>query len=184
MWNAECKHLKKYRPFLRTEGYRIRVPEKLDESALAELLPGTWIVAATNFPMWLSGERRSPKFSYGLVSSSPLVLTDDVSYQTVAGEEKHILGKDAHSRGRFVWRGKGLLGLISSKWTVEGVDDEGSVLAIRFDKTVATPAGIDILVREDADVDPRAIVAGASREFGLTPEDFASLSWLRLAATS
>lgn len=134
--------------------------------------------------MWLSGERRSPKFTYGLVSSSPLVLTDDVSYQTVAGEEKHILGKDTHSRGRFVWRGKGLLGVVSSKWSVVGARKDGSVLAIRFEKTIATPAGIDILVREDADVDARAIVAGASEGFSLTPEDFASLSWLRLPATS
>ena len=134
--------------------------------------------------MWLSGERRSPKFNYGLVSSNPLVLSDDVSYQTRAGDEKHILGKNSYSSGKFVWRGKGLLGLISSQWVVAGARKDGTVIAIRFAKTLFTPAGIDILVRDDADVEARAVVAGASMEFGLTPEDFASLSWLRVAATS
>lgn len=134
--------------------------------------------------MWLSGERRSPKFSYGLVSSSPLVLTDDVSYETVSRDEKHILGKDTFSNGQFVWRGKGLLGLVSSRWSVAGARKDGTVIAIRFAKTIATPAGIDILVRDDADVEARALVAASSAEFGLTPEDFASLSWLRVATTS
>ena len=158
--------------------------EQLDESALAELLPGTWTIAATNFPMWLSGERRSPKFTYGLVSSSPLVLTDDVSYETPAGEKKHIAGKDSYANDQFVWRGKGLLALFSSRWSVVGATKAGTVLAIRFAKTLATPAGIDILVRDDAQVEARAVVAGASKEFGLSPEDFASLSWLRVATTS
>ena len=134
--------------------------------------------------MWLSGERRSPKFTYGLVSSSPLVLTDDVSYETPSGEKKHILGKDTHANDQFVWRGKGLLGLVSSRWSVAGVSKDGTVVAIRFAKTIATPAGIDILVRDDAEVEARAVVAGASTEFSLSPEDFASLSWLRVATTS
>lgn len=176
--------VKKHRTFIRGWGYRYGVHEQIEESALAELLPGTWAVAATNFPMWLSGARRSPKFTYGLVSSTPLVLTDDVSYETVAGERKHILGKNTYSGGRFVWRGRGLLGVVASRWSVTGARKDGTVIAIKFAKTIGTPAGIDILVREDAGVEARALVAGASEEFGLTPEEFASLSWLRVSPTS
>lgn len=125
-----------------------------------------------------------PKFSYGLISRSPLVLSDDVSFLTRADERKHILGRDTFSKGRFVWRGKGLLGVVSSRWTVTGMGGDGAVVAIRFAKTIATPAGIDILVRDDAGVEARSVVAGASTDFSLTPEDFASLTWLRVEASS
>ena len=172
------------RPFITRWVYRCRVPEPLDESALAELLPGTWSVAATTFPMWLSGDRRLPKFTYGVISRSPLVLSDDVAYVTRAGERKHILGRDTYSKGRFVWRGKGLLNVVSSRWTVAGVGGDGAVVAIRFAKTIATPAGIDVLVRADAGVEARSVVAGASTDFSFTPEDFASLTWLRVEASS
>ena len=151
----------------------------LDETTLAELLPGSWTVAATSFPMWLSGERRDPTFTYQVLGTDPLVLSDDVSYLTKDGLEKHILGRDRWYHGGFVWRGKGWLRLVSSHWAVTGASDDGSVLALHFSRSIATPAGMDIIVREGT-VHPelRAMIAGSSEDFGLSPEDFASLTWL------
>lgn len=151
----------------------------LTDDALADLLPGTWRIAATNFPMWLSGGRRDPRFTYGLVSRSPLVLSDDVGY-TEDGSEKHILGRDTWHSGGFVWRGRGWLRLVSSHWAVAGVSEDRSIAAIRFAKSLATPAGIDLIVREGtAYPELRATIARSTATYGLTPEDFASLSWLR-----
>jgi len=153
----------------------------LDQRTFAETLPGTWRIAATNFPMWLSGGRRNPQFTYALVSTDPLVLSDDVSYTETGDEpvEKHILGHDTWSNGEFVWRGRRLLRLFASHWTVAGLSDDGTIAVISFSKSLATPAGVDVIVREGVEhPELRATIAHATEEFGLTPEEFGSLTWL------
>lgn len=151
----------------------------LDEKTLAGLLPGTWTVAATNFPLWLSGERTEPSFSYELIGENPLVLSDDVGYLDAEGQEKHILGTDTVKRHEFVWRGKGLLRLAKSHWHVAGASDDGTVAAIRFSKSAVTPSGIDIIVRSGTHhPELRALIARSTELFGLSPEDFGSLTWL------
>jgi len=151
---------------------------------VGELLPGSWIVAATNFPMWLTGERLSPTFTYELVSSSPLVFTDVVTYLTAEteqkkSEEKTIVGQDTWRHDELVWRGKGLLRFFASHWTVSGASEDGNVVAIQFSKSLATPSGIDIIIRDGVEVpELRALIARNTELFGLSPEQFASLSWL------
>ena len=157
----------------------------LDQRTLADLLPGTWSIAATNFPMWLSGDKLEPTFSYELLSEDPLVLSDDVGYLE-EGEEKHILGQDTWRGDEFVWRGRKLLRLFASRWGVAGMSDDGTIAVIRFSKSLATPAGVDVIVRDGADhPELRATIAHATEEFGLTPEEFGSLTWFTAApATS
>ena len=146
---------------------------------LARVLPGSWTVRATNFPMWLGGDRLNPRFTYGLLGDAPLTLSDDVSYSTREGVEKHVIGTDRWSRDTFVWRGKGLLNLAKSRWTIVGASEDGSALTIRFEPTVATPAGIDVIVREGVDLpELRTTVAHNTDRFGLTAEDFGTLTWL------
>lgn len=155
------------------------MPFALNAQDLSSVLPGSWIVRATNFPMWLDGERLRPRFSYELIKHSPLRLRDDVSYHTPQGEEKHIVGRDAWKGEGFTWRGNGLLTPFTSKWSVSGANDDASVLAIRFQKSLATPAGNDVIVREGHAVpELRRLIAGNTESFGLTPEEFASLTWL------
>lgn len=151
----------------------------LDDRALADLLPGTWSVAATNFPIWLTGERREPTFSYELLATEPLVLADDVAYLTAEGAEKHIIGSNTRAHEGFTWRGKGWLRFFASHWTVTGASDDATIAAIHFSRSIATPAGIDILVRAGVHhPELRAMIARSTDQFGLSPEDFASLSWL------
>ena len=153
--------------------------ETVDEATLAELLPGDWYVAASNFPMWLNGERTRPRFSYGLVSRDPLVLSDEVTYVDAEGEPQSIIGTDSWQHDEFVWRGKRLLKLVASRWSVDGMSDDASVLTIRFAKSLVSPSGIDIVVRDGVHhPELRAMIARATEQFGLTPEDFGSLSWL------
>ena len=153
----------------------------LDQRTLADLLPGTWSVAATNFPMWLAGDKLEPTFSYELLSEDPLVLSDDVGYLE-EGEEKHILGQDTWRGDEFVWRGRKLLRLLASRWGVAGMSDDGTIAVIRFSKSLATPAGVDIIVREGSEhPELRATIAHATEEFGLSPEEFGSLTWFTAA---
>lgn len=157
---------------------------QLDSRALADLLPGAWRVAATNFPMWLAGDKLQPRFTYALVSEEPLVLSDDVAY-TEGGEEKRILGQDTWRGDRFVWRGRRLLRLVASHWEVAGASDDGSVAVIRFSKSLVTPSGVDVLVRDGAQhPELRAMIAHATEDFGLSPEEFGSLTWFTTGAAS
>src|SRR4051812_3666704 len=117
-----------------------------DTDTLSQILPGRWIIKATNFPMWLSGERRDPAFEYGLVKSSPLVLSDVVSYTDADGKPKTIRGRDTFRRAGFVWRGSGLLSLVTSRWQVASA--EQNVVTIRFEKSMVSPSGVDIVLRE------------------------------------
>lgn len=155
------------------------MPPISNASDIAAILPGSWNVRSTNFPMWLTHERKSPRFTYSLVSENPLTLRDDVSYLTADNVEKHILGVDKWQHEGFVWRGKGLLTIARSRWSIVGANDDSTVLAIRFEKSLFTPAGLDIIVRESADIkELRSLVARNAEQFGLTAEDFASLTWL------
>lgn len=132
----------------------------------------------TNFPMWLDGAKRDPSITYAILREQPLRLSDEVVYTTDKGE-KRVSGVDRARGDHFVWRGKGPLRLFASRWAVTGVNDDATVVVTRFAKTLATPAGLDVLVREGAEVDElRSLVANNAAQFGLTPEDFASLAWL------
>lgn len=150
----------------------------LDPSALTELLPGTWAVSATNFPIWLSAERTNPTLTYELVANDPLTLAVDVSYRTAEGEG-HIVGRDRWRHDGFTRRGKGWSRFAGSRWNVVGASDDRSILTVRFAHSRAIPAGIDVLVREGSPhPELRATIARSTEQFGLTPEDFASLTWL------
>ena len=149
-------------------------------TTLHDRLPGDWSVKATNFPMWLKGDRLQPRFRYGLITESPLVLSDEVAWvDAETGEEKTLPGRDTWRGDEFVWRGTGLLRLVASRWTVAASSDDGTIAVVRFSKSLATPAGVDVIVREDAEhPEVRATIAHSTERFGLTPEDFGSLSWL------
>src|SRR5215207_1039724 len=93
-----------------------------DEATLARILPGVWTVKATNFPMWLSGERRDPSFEYGLLRETPLTLSDRVEYVDADGKAKTIQGVD-HWNGRtFTWKMRGIAGMfVRSRWEVASI---------------------------------------------------------------
>lgn len=158
------------------------MPIATDAAALAALLPGTWRVGATNFAIWLGGDRQRPRFRYDLTVADPLVFSDVVSYTTGEGVEKTIVGVDRLRPDGFVWRGTRLLSLVTSRWSVIGATEDSNILVIRFAKSLLTPAGVDVLVREGTDSHAfRTEVAGLSESLGLTTGEFASLTWLELS---
>ncbi|TQO21063.1 hypothetical protein FB472_2732 [Rhodoglobus vestalii] len=156
-----------------------QVNEVFDASMLAAQLPGTWTVAASNFPRWLDGKRHNPEFSYDTVEGKELMLRDTVRYATTDGTPKTIVGTDRLRGDEFVWRGHGVLKILASRWQVAGANEAFTIAVIRFSRSRLSPAGIDVLVRKDAPVTSvRSEVAHATEQFGLTAEEFASLTWL------
>lgn len=145
---------------------------------LYEQLSGRWLIQGTNFPMWLSEKRRNPSITYGLLATEPLTLSDLVEYHNAKGKRKHIKGVDtAVASGSFKWRGEGVLALLSSRWDI--VTIKGNILIVRFEKSLVTPAGIDVLVREGTMVcDLKLELRESLESYGLSIEEFRSLSWL------
>jgi hypothetical protein len=155
------------------------MPIPTDDTAIAELLAGTWRVRASNFPLWLGGKRFEPRFGYRVRAERPLRLDDEVSYLDRAGKKKYVRGVDHWTGEEFVWRGVGLLSLFTSRWTIAGLSDDGSILVIRFSRSLATPAGVDVLERDgEQNPDLRSAVAGHIHSLGLSDADHASLHWL------
>lgn len=149
-----------------------------DVATLQRVLPGRWTVKATNFPMWLSGERRDPTFEYAVVRDQPLTLSDRVTYDDPGGKSKTIRGVDRWNGRGFTWKANGLLGLfVKSRWEVAGVRE--GLVVLRFDKSIATPSGVDVIVGEGVDAtELRTTIAADPASFGLSIEEFASLTWL------
>lgn len=111
-------------------------------------LAGKWTVQATNFPMWLKGDKLRPTFTYTPLEDGRLL--DEVQYQRKADNRlETITGYDQYDSetGGFVWRGKGLLTVARSKWRVLDVAETGFMAVIEFDKTLFTAAGMDVITR-------------------------------------
>lgn len=114
---------------------------------ILQTLVGTWFICATNFPMWLKGNKTNPTFNYSLVANKENKLLDEVKYLK-NGKSKTITGfdtQDKTDKKAFVWRGKGLLSLLKSKWKVALLDPSGQWAVIWFSKTLFTPEGVDII---------------------------------------
>jgi hypothetical protein len=151
----------------------------LDDHTLARVLPGTWVLAATNIPVWIDGQRLSPTFTWQLVSAAPIVLADDASWESRSGEARHVFGVDTQVDGGFVWRGKGLQRLTSSSWQVAALSEDGGIATIRYSRSRLTAPGINVLVRSGVEpAEIRATIANSASTYGLSAEDFASLGWL------
>jgi hypothetical protein len=114
-------------------------------------LEGTWFVVATSFPMWLKGDRTKPRFSYSNIrSEGGRTRMDDTVLFERGGKDKTIRGVDTQDTGnprRWRWRGKGWLLPFTSDWEVVEEAADGAWLVIAFTKSLATPAGVDVIAR-------------------------------------
>ena len=136
-------------------------------------LCGTWHVTHSTLPMWKN--KRNVRIAYTRLPGNK--LDDLVTYQNLKSKELHsVHGIDTPKKdGAYLWRGKGLLKIATSRWevlgwggggahaapihpagtetvqvsapTVEEEDAEQWVVTY-FAKTPFTPAGIDIYSRK------------------------------------
>ncbi len=113
-------------------------------------LQGVWLVTHSTLPMWKSN--RNVTITYRSLDNNAEVLDDLVEYQPLKSDKrKRVEGvdtPDAETKGAYSWRGRGFLKVASSHWQVLGWGDEdGGWVVTYFQKTLFTPAGIDIYAR-------------------------------------
>lgn len=138
-------------------------------------LDSTWEIKGTNFPMWLTDKRKNPRITYKRTEKNAVELLDLVEYE-VNGKTKQIKGIDRLVGDQFVWRGIGIMRILSSRWQV--VTIKGDVLVIRFEKSFITPAGVDILIRRGSRTpNLRERVLEHYESFGLTVAELVTLQW-------
>lgn len=155
--------------------------QHLSTTDLAELLPGTWRIAATNLPVWLDGDHRNPRIELAATSAEPLRFDEVAAFEAATGEPSEFVARSRWAGTHFVRRGRGRRALVRSRWTVGAVDDERGLVVVRVEQSLRSPAGIDLVLRADASGDGvRPYVAARTEQLGLSPEEFGSLTWLTL----
>lgn len=116
-----------------------------------ENLEGKWYIVFTNFPMWLKGDKTQPSFNYRIETRGGKTgLKDEVTYLK-KGKIRSIVGFDFpkdSTNVHFIWRGNGILGLLSSSWSIDFLSPTNDWAIISFEKTMFTPAGYDVITRE------------------------------------
>lgn len=139
-------------------------------------LEGSWIIKATNFPMWTSKKRKNPTIVYNKLSEQPPKFLDTVRYETKYSTKK-IIGIDTYHSNKFIWRGKGILKILKSEWSILELTE--TILVIRFERSLVTPAGIDILVRDNVEVsDSKQFILESLKDGILKKEEIEYLIWL------
>ena len=103
--------------------------------------------------MWKKS--RNVTITYTPLKGSPGAWDNLVSYQALDSDKnKTVHGlehPDPEVSAKWKWRGKGVLMIASSQWEILGYGEgEGGWAVIFFEKTLFTPAGIDILARQKA----------------------------------
>ena len=103
--------------------------------------------------MWKKS--RNVTITYTPLEGSPGAWDNLVSYQPLDSDKnKTVHGlehPDPEVPAKWKWRGKGLLMVASSQWEILGYgEEEGGWAVIFFQKTLFTPAGIDVLARPKA----------------------------------
>jgi hypothetical protein len=113
-------------------------------------IQGRWYIVLSNFPMWLKGDKTSPSLNYTVETKGAVTgLRDEVISQK-RGKTQSIVGFDTPLDGantRFLWRGKGLLSLLTSRWEIVHLSAEGEWAIIHFEKTLFTSEGYDVIAR-------------------------------------
>ena len=132
-----------------------------------EWMSGTWHVTHSTLPMWKNN--RNVTITYkplDRIENGVYQLDDIVKYQPLKADNiKTIVGVDTQSTqspGAWDWRGKGWLKLITSHWEVLGYGktDAGTPWAVTFfQKTLFTPAGIDIYSKDKGGLQPKFVDA-------------------------
>jgi hypothetical protein len=127
------------------------VPQGNFTPPAVSFLRGTWHVTHSSLPMWK--KNKNVKITYTPLPDNADLLDDLVEYQpTDSTKQKKVEGIDTphtNTKGAYQWRGKGWLKFVTSHWQVLGYGEEDGGWAVTyFQKTLFTPAGIDVYARQ------------------------------------
>ncbi|KAJ1305713.1 hypothetical protein OPQ81_010448 [Rhizoctonia solani] len=146
---------------------------------------GKWHVIRSTLPLWKSRSDVTITYSPLLISpSSDTLKFDDVveyrSRSSPGSAKSRIVGVDTlvtrphgapegYTSGvSYHWRGKGWLMIATSNWQVLGYDSNQGWAVTYFSKTLFTPAGLDVYVRDPTNVGKEVVdgILEATKKLG------------------
>lgn len=121
-----------------------RVPRDLD----VDRLLGRWHIVATTLAFWRG--KRDPVVEYAALEGGR--WSDTLSWTDARGRAKTLGGidrLDPAQPGRFRWRGRGVLAVLSSDWAFVDVADDARWAVTWFSRATLglTPEGMDVYAR-------------------------------------
>jgi hypothetical protein len=136
-------------------------------------LQGKWHVTHSTLPMWKKNQNVT--ITYTSLPHNEEVLDDLVEYQPLnSDKQKKVEGidtPDATTKAAYDWRGKGWLKIASSHWQVLGHGDENGGWAVTyFQKTLFTPAGVDVYARQRGGLS-ESLIERIKGELRAVPDD-------------
>lgn len=154
-------------------------PTSTGSALLRAVLPGTWRVIATTFPLRRGGRRLSRTVTYSLLPGGGLRLRGERDHQTRSDARRRAVGVDHYDTrtGWFVRRGWNPLWTLASRWSVEHISHDGDLVVIMFDRSALRPARLEVLGR-GTDARPGLGERLAPVDIGLSGMDFTDLTWL------
>ncbi|CAE6468704.1 unnamed protein product [Rhizoctonia solani] len=134
-----------------------------------ERFMGKWHVVHSTLSLWKSRSDVTITYSgLDISTSSDIVKFDDiVEYRSRASPgsaKSRVVGVDKlaakphgappnyASGASYHWRGKGWLMIVTSNWQVLGYDPDLGWAVTYFSKTLFTPAGLDVYVRDPINI--------------------------------
>ncbi|KAH7322326.1 hypothetical protein B0J17DRAFT_683653 [Rhizoctonia solani] len=140
-------------------------PSLSRESFDIERFMGKWHVIYSTLPLWKSRSDVTITYSaLDIATSSDIVEFDDiVEYRSraspgsaksrVVGVDKLVATPHGAPQGytsavSYHWRGKGWLMIATSNWQILGYNPDLGWAVTYFSKTLFTPAGLDVYVRD------------------------------------
>ena len=142
------------------------VTELSCDSALRVLAQGTWHIAMTNLPLW---RKRAGAITYAPLPGG--AVSDVVSWQG-GGRQGTIVGIDQpidDDAWQWEWRGvEPTTFFIKSRWRFIAGDLRLGWAVTEFEKTLFTPAGIDVYCRR-----PQPSHAQLREALNAVPKDLA-----------
>ncbi|EKV06481.1 Calycin [Penicillium digitatum] len=149
-----------------------------------DFITGTWHVTHSSLSLWKG--KRNVNITYKLLptdSAGVQKIDDLVQYQAINSEKiKSVHGVDTPTPGNpgaWDWRGKGWLMIASSHWECLGfghADDDNQWIVTFFEKTLFTPAGIDIYSRNKRGLPQTIVDQILSALQGLGVDDLSDLA--------
>jgi hypothetical protein len=146
---------------------------------LRAVLPGTWRVFATTFPLRRGEKSFSRTITYRLLPGEGLRLRHEVGYLTRSGVRGRVSGTDRYDprTGWFVRRGRCRLWPVRNRWSVEHISCDGELMVIMFGRSAFSPAGMNVLGRGTG-ARPGLGERLAPVDIGLSGMEFTDLIWL------
>lgn len=145
---------------------------------IENILEGEWHIGASNIDPWVNGTRRDSLFRFSIEQASPLIVTEEQVFTSKDGKERRTALTSRYTDGEFISKGRRVLGTMS-RWSIGGAAPDGAIIVIRLAHERGGQDGLLVLVRrEEKRSELRTTIATQAEDYGVGPEDFASLTWL------